>query len=154
MIKQTIYTVSLLLILHLLAACSAEPQPIPYGQANCAHCNMTVADNRFGAELVNDKGKAIFFDSAECLAAYVLEQPEQNEKASFLMVTDYTNPNQLVEAKKAHFLQSRDLPSPMGMFLTAVEDESAAAQLKQEYGGRLLNWNEVVLAVKNDEKPD
>lgn len=115
---------------------------------------MTVADNRFGAELVNDKGKAIFFDSAECLAAYVLEQPEQNEKASFLMVTDFTNPNHLVEAKKAYFLQSRDLPSPMGMFLTAVENEATARQLKQEYGGRLLNWDQVILAVKNDEKPD
>ncbi|PTX09938.1 copper chaperone NosL [Pontibacter mucosus] len=153
--KQNVtYTFSLLATLLLLAACSVEPKPIPYGEANCAHCNMTVADNRYGAELVNDKGKAIYFDSAECLAALVNEQPEQGEKAAFLLVTDYTNPNHLVEAKEAYFLQSREMPSPMGMFLTAVADKATAEQLHQEHGGRLLDWNQVVLAVKNNEKPD
>ncbi|WP_276498978.1 nitrous oxide reductase accessory protein NosL [Pontibacter litorisediminis] len=152
--KEAIYTFSLLAILFLLVACSVEPKPIPYGQANCAHCNMTVADNRYGAELVNDKGKAIFFDSAECLAAFVIEQPEQGNNAAYLMVTDYTNPNQILDAREAHFLQSRELPSPMGMFLTAVADKATAEQMQQEHGGRLLNWDQVVLAVQHNEKPD
>lgn len=143
-----------MLVVALLTACSVEPKPIPYGEANCAHCNMTVADNRFGAELVNDKGKAIFFDSAECLAAYVNEQPEQGNNAAYLMVTDYTNPNQLIKAREAHFLQSRELPSPMGMFLVAVADEATAQKMQQEHGGRLLTWDEVVLAVQRNEKPD
>jgi copper chaperone NosL len=146
--------VSFMLIVELLTACSVEPKPIPYGEANCAHCNMTVADNRFGAELVNDKGKAIYFDSSECLAAFVNEQPEQGNKAAYLMVTDYTNPNQIINAREAHFLQSRELPSPMGMFLTAYADAGAAQKMQQEHGGRLLNWDEVVIAVQKNEKPE
>lgn len=144
----------LLLVLVLLAGCSAEPKPIPYGQANCTHCNMTVADNKFGAELVNDKGKAYFFDAVECLAAYVVEHPELGGKTAHLLVTDYARPNELIDVHSAHFLQSKELPSPMGMFLSAVADKSAADQMQQEYGGRQLDWNQVLVAVKNDEKPD
>lgn len=126
---------------------------MPYGEANCTHCQMTVSDNRYGAELVNDKGKPFFFDAAECLASYVIEQPEVSDKAAYLLVTDFTNPNTLIEVEKAHFLQSKELASPMGMFLTAVADEATATKMQQEYGGRLLNWEEIKEAVRNNEKP-
>lgn len=135
-----------------LSGCTVEPKPIPYGEANCAHCNMTVSDNRYGAELVNDKGKPYFFDSAECLAAYIAEQPEADEKASYMLVSDFTDPGQLIDSQQAHFLQSEALPSPMGMNLTAVADEATAKQMQQEYGGQLLDWDQVLLAVKNDDR--
>ena len=151
--KTILHFLSLALLITFLS-CTPEPKPIAYGQANCAHCNMTVADNRYGAELVNDKGKPYFFDSAECLMAYVKEQPEQAGKAAFLLVTDYTNPNELISAKDAHFLQAKALPSPMGMYLTAVADKAAATKMQQEVGGRLLTWNEAVNAVENNEKPE
>ena len=142
----------LLFLLLLLAGCKVEPKPIAYGAANCAHCSMTVADNRYGAELVNDKGKAYFFDSAECLAAYINEQPEQGQKAAFLLVTDYVRPGQLVDARAAYFLRSEALPSPMGMNLTALADAATAGKMQQEHGGQVLNWDQVLLAVQNDEK--
>lgn len=151
--KTILHFLSLALLVTLLS-CTPEPKPIAYGQVNCAHCNMTVADNRYGAELVNDKGKPYFFDSAECLMAYANEQPEQAGKAAFLLVTDYTNPNELISAKDAHFLQAKALPSPMGMYLTAVADKAAATKMQQEVGGRLLTWNEAVTAVVNNEKPE
>lgn len=143
-----------LMVLAVLAGCQAEQKPIPYGAANCAHCNMTVADNRYGAELVNDKGKAFFFDSAECLLAYANEQPEQTEKAAFLLVSDYTKPGELINAREAYFLQSAKLPSPMGYYLTTIAQEAEAAKMQQEYGGRLLTWNEAATAVKNNERPE
>src|SRR5690606_15739946 len=99
--RTTLYTLSLLLVLLGAAACSVEPKPVPYGEANCTHCQMTVSDNRYGAELVNDKGKPFFFDAAECLASYVIEQPEVSDKAAYLLVTDFTNPNTLIEVEKA-----------------------------------------------------
>ena len=152
--KPVVTIVGLLFILCFAVGCKPEQKPRPYGAANCAHCNMTVADNRYGAELVNDKGKAFFFDSAECLLAYINEQPELGEKAAFVLVSDFTNPGKLTDARNAQFLQSKELPSPMGMYLTAVADKGAAVKMKQEYGGRLLTWNEAVLAVKNNEKPE
>ena len=141
------------LVMLVLAGCQPEPKPIAYGQANCTHCNMTVADNRYGAEMVNDKGKAYFFDSAECLLAYANEQPEQADKAAFLLVTDFTNPGELTDARKAHFLQTKALPSPMGMFLTSLAYKGIATEMQQEHGGRLLTWNEAVLAVQKNERP-
>ena len=143
-----------LFILCLAVSCAPEQKPIPYGAANCAHCNMTVADNRYGAELVNDKGKAFFFDSIECLMAYVNEQPEQSDNVAFLLVSNFNKPGELIDAQNAQYLQSKELPSPMGMYLTAVADKAAATKMEQEYGGRLLTWNEAVKAVENNEKPE
>ena len=152
--KTLSYVFGLMLVIALMGGCQVEPKPIAYGAANCAHCNMTVADNRYGAELVNDKGKPYFFDSAECLMAYVNEQPEQSEKAAFLMVTDYTRPNELIDARSAQFLQTKALPSPMGMYITAVADKTVASKMQREQGGRLLSWNEAVLAVQKNERPE
>lgn len=153
--SSNLYLSSLvLLIILLLAGCKVEPQPIAYGEVNCAHCQMTVSDNRYGAELVNDKGKAFFFDSAECLAAYLQGNPEIREKAAFVLVTDFTRPNELIDARSANFIQSKELPSPMGMFLTAVADQETAAKMHQEVGGRLLDWEQALTAVKNHEKPE
>lgn len=151
--KSLLYLFSLMLVIALLGGCQPEPKPITYGAANCAHCNMTVADNRYGAELVNDKGKLYFFDSSECLMAYVAAQPEQGEKAAFLMVTDYTRPNELIDARSASFLQAKALPSPMGMYMTAIADKATAVKMQQELSGRLLTWNEAVKAVQNNERP-
>ncbi|WP_299701460.1 nitrous oxide reductase accessory protein NosL [uncultured Pontibacter sp.] len=142
------------MVLTLLAACQVEPKPIAYGEVNCAHCQMTVSDNRYGAELVNDKGKPFYFDSAECLAAYLQENTEQAEKAAYILVTDFTRPNELIDARSANFIQSQELPSPMGMYLTAVSDKATATKMQQEVGGRLLNWEQAMTAVKNNEKPE
>lgn len=143
-----------LLVILLLAGCQVEPKPIAYGEVNCTHCQMTVSDNRYGAELVNDKGKAFYFDSAECMAQYLDLNPEQAEKAAFVLVTDFTKPGELIDARSVSFIQSKELPSPMGMFLTAVADQAAATKMQQEVGGRLLNWEEALIAVKNNEKPE
>ncbi|GAA4442605.1 hypothetical protein GCM10023188_42520 [Pontibacter saemangeumensis] len=150
--KAVSYLYALLLLPFLLAGCKVEPKPIAYGAANCAHCSMTLSDRRYGAELVNDKGKPYFFDAAECLAAYILEQPEQGGKAAYLLVTDYTNPGQLLDARSAHYLRSPELPSPMGMNLTALADAATARKMQQEHGGQLLTWDQVLLAVQKDEK--
>lgn len=149
-LKAYLYSLGLIMLL----GCQPEPKPIAYGQANCTHCNMTVSDNRYGAELVNEKGKAHFFDSAECLLAYVNENQEQGKNAAFLLVTDFTKPGELTAARNAHFLQSKKLPSPMGMFLTALTNKATATDMQQEYGGKLLTWNEALLAVQNNERPE
>ncbi|QHL86360.1 hypothetical protein GU926_02440 [Nibribacter ruber] len=148
----TLQALTFFCLVAMLSSCAVEPKTIPYGQANCAHCNMTVSDNRYGAELVNDKGKASFFDSIECLAAYLNERPEEQKNAAFLMVSDFANPGTLVEVGKAQFLRTKALASPMGMHLTAVADPSTAAKMKQQYAGTLLNWVQVQEAVQNNDK--
>src|SRR5688572_1538570 len=138
----------------LLSSCEAKKQPIAYGNVNCQHCQMTVSDKRYGSELVLKTGKALFFDSAECLIQYLVENADAKEKAQMFLVTDFRKPEDLIDADKAIFLQSKNLPSPMGMFLTAFNNRAAATEMQEENGGRILTWNEAVKAVKNNEKPE
>ena len=137
----------------LFASCEVKEQPIAYGQANCAHCQMTVSDKRYGSEIVLKTGKPLFFDSAECLIQYLEEKPGEREKAQMFLVTDFRKPENLLDADKAMFLQSKNLPSPMGMFLTAFTNRAAATEMQEKNGGRILTWNEAVEAVKRNERP-
>src|SRR5690606_3788639 len=85
-------------IAFLFVSCEVKEQPIAYGQANCAHCQMTVSDKRYGAELVSKTGKAYFFDSAECLIAYLDANPPMEKSAEMLRVTNFTKPETLLDA--------------------------------------------------------
>ncbi|WP_224997569.1 nitrous oxide reductase accessory protein NosL [Cesiribacter sp. SM1] len=135
-----------------LTGCSPEPQPIAYGQVGCEHCKMTISDPRYGAEIVTKTGKAFFFDSIECMADYLQQQEGMQEKVAMLLVTDFNQPETLLPAEQSLYLQSEKLPSPMGMFLTAVATPEVARDFQQTYEGRLLNWSEVLQAVKSHEK--
>jgi copper chaperone NosL len=126
----------------LLFSCSIEPQAIAYGSENCHHCQMTISDNRFGAELLNPKGKAFKFDSAECLAAY-LQSPAAAE-AALVLVTDFARPGQLIPVSQAVFLQSENQPSPMGLNLSAFADRSQATTAARQKDGTLLTWTDVL----------
>lgn len=126
----------------LLFSCSAEPVAIAYGSENCHHCQMTISDNRYGAELVSPKGKAYKFDSVECLAAYAQAQPPA--EARLLLVTDFSRPGQFIRAGEAVFMQSENQPSPMGLNLSAFSDQATAAAMAREKQGQLLRWPEVL----------
>jgi copper chaperone NosL len=130
-----IYLMSLL----VFVACQSGPEPIAYGTDNCHHCKMTISDNRYGSEMVTDKGKVYKFDSIECMAQY-LDENKSGVAANMLLVTDFKNPGQLLEVNKAFFLQSDQMPSPMGMYLTAFSDNETASKFAAEKSGKLLTW--------------
>lgn len=152
--KTIFFQFSLLFLTCMLFSCEVKQQPIAYGQANCAHCQMTVSDKRFGSEIVSKTGKAFFFDAPECMIKYLQENKEIQEKAELTLVSDFTNPGNLVFADKATFLQSKNLPSPMGMFLTAYENEAAASEMQEQKTGKVMNWEEVRNAVRNNHRPE
>ena len=136
---KTQFNLYIPLISLLLLACHSGPEPIAYGTDNCHHCKMTISDNRYGTEMVTEKGKVFKFDSIECMATY-LNENEAGTGANMLLVTDYKNPGQLIEVNKAFFLQSEQMPSPMGMYLTAFSDNVTAGQFAAEKSGKLLTW--------------
>jgi copper chaperone NosL len=130
----------LLIMLILLGACAVEPEPIHYGEDNCVHCKMTIMDHRYGAEIVTDKGKVYKFDSVECLVEFMEENKDGEEKFSQILFTSFDQPDKLVNAYESHVLHSQNLPSPMGMYLTAFETEPAAMNFKEMNGGRVYCW--------------
>jgi copper chaperone NosL len=135
--------ISALLILTL-AACNVEPDPIHYGEDNCVHCQMTIMDHRYGTEMVTSKGKVFKFDSIECLVEFMDEKSSAGEEFELILVTPFDQPGRLVDARQSHYLHSRNLPSPMGMYLSAFETEATAMQFKALYDGKVYKWDSLV----------
>lgn len=122
-------------------ACTPEAKEINYGSDMCHYCKMTIVDNQHAAELVTMKGKAFMFDAVECMVNYTAENGE--DEYAFLLVNDYNNPGKLIPATKSHFLQSRAIPSPMGAYLSAFEDENVMKNIQKEKGGEVYKWEEL-----------
>lgn len=123
-----------------LISCSVEPKVIKYGDDHCFHCDMTVVDKTHAAQYVTKKGKAYMFDAVECLTMKI--NKENNEpNLEFILVADYVTPGKLVDAKKATYLISKKIKSPMGANLSAFFDKKIAEQYLQKNGGKLYSWN-------------
>lgn len=148
------FPLPLLLFTLLFSACKPEMQPIEFGHDQCQHCRMTIADKRYGAELVTKKGKVYKYDAVECLinSLYKDKLAEPHEVFS-LLVIDFSNPATLVNAEQSFYLQSLELPSPMGLFITAVSGEPKAKELQSRHGGQLFDWKNISATVLKSNEP-
>lgn len=134
----------------LIASCTtvATPMPIQYGAASCDYCRMTVDDRRFAAELVNAHGKALTFDSIECLAGYVNAAPAESAPKG-VYVTDFAHPGTLISADSAKFVVgSGDLSTPMGGGLLAFAAAADAQAAAAKSGGAVMEWSQVLARVR------
>lgn len=141
-------SVFLLFIIILWTSCSTSVRPISYGKDACEHCRMTIMDKKFGAELITKKGKIFVFDSDECLAQYVIKNPEQEKDMAAIWVADYENAGELVELSKAFFVKSAYIISPMGEGLASFSNEPTAQKIATEFKGKILSWAELKATVK------
>lgn len=130
----------LFLIIIFLSGCGNDPEPIQYGTDQCVHCRMTIMDNKFSAEIVTNKGKALKFDAAECMINYILENNFDENSASIFYVTDYNYPAKLINALSAAYIISSKIKSPMGENLTAFSGEKAAQKFLEGSGGEMYTW--------------
>ena len=127
--------------LFALISCNIAPEPINYGSDACHFCSMTIVDRQHAAELVTKKGKVFKFDASECMMNHIKEI-DANEVGLFL-VNDYNSPEELIDATKATYLISKEIPSPMGEFLSAFGAKKEAEEAQRQHGGDLYTWNEL-----------
>ena len=125
----------------LLLSCTVEESPIVYGKDACSYCKMNIVDKQHAAELVTKKGKPYKFDAIECMVRDIKEKNE-NEIALFL-ITDYSIPGKLVDAKLATYLISENLQSPMGANLTGFYNKIEAEVVLSKKSGKLYTWSEL-----------
>ncbi len=137
---RTLFAAVFMLAASMLYGCADGPEPINYGSDICAHCNMKIMDNRFGAELLNTKSKAYKFDAAECMADYLKENTIDVKK---MFVTDFNNPGTFIPAGGAVFLVSPKRKSPMGENLSAYKNKKDAEKVRDELGGDIYSWDEL-----------
>src|SRR5690554_4470874 len=90
----------------LLASCGVKPEPIAFGEDHCTHCRMNIADPKFGAELVTDKGRVYKFDALECMVPY-LQENSSTEYAHVLAIA-YDEPGELRPVDDLHFVFSEN----------------------------------------------
>ena len=108
---------------------------------------MTIVDKIHAAEVVTKKGKVYKFDATECMINF-MDEFDTSEIALYLS-NNFTEPETLIDATKAMFLISKNIPSPMGAFLSAFKNKVDAEKVQSEKEGTLYNWNELLAHLKD-----
>ena len=121
---KTLKHYSIITVLLIVFSCNVAPKPIDYGNDGCHFCKMTIVDKVHAAEIVTKKGKVYKFDAIECMVQF-MDEFDTSEIELYLS-NDYTSPEVLINATEATFLISENIPSPMGAYLSAFEERSAA----------------------------
>jgi copper chaperone NosL len=131
------------LFLVVLYGCHPESKPIVYGEDKCEFCRMSIVDQRFGGEIVTQKGKVHKFDAVECMVHYIDREIEDETKLKLILTNSYDSPGELIDAHSCYYLISKNMPSPMGMFLNPFESLDAATVNQQEHSGTIFGWKEL-----------
>lgn len=106
----------------------------------CAECRMTLSDRRFGAVTRDAGGRAVRFDSLECLARWV-ERQVTPVPTSTIHVVDAGNPGALLPLKQARIHRGTAGSSPMGLGFIAFGADGQGA-------GKPVAWADVRAAVR------
>ena len=130
--------IALAFLLTVIVSCEITPEPINYGVDGCHYCSMTIVEKQHAAEYITNKGKAFKFDSIECMLNSLKEV--DRTKIALYLVDDYGNPGELIDASAATYLISKNMPSPMGAFLSAFGNEETGKVVRAEQGGQLFSW--------------
>ncbi len=127
--------------LLVLAGCTNTPKPIAYGSDGCHFCSMTIVDKQHAAQFMTKKGRSYTFDAIECMLNHVKEMDATT--VDLYLVNDYGAPGETIDAVKATFLISENIPSPMGEFLSAFATREAATYAQEKNEGELFTWKEL-----------
>ncbi|MDB4293277.1 nitrous oxide reductase accessory protein NosL [Maribacter sp.] len=139
--------IAFVLLVVLLLGCSTTPKPIAYGSDGCHFCSMTIVDKQHAAQFMTQKGRSYAFDASECMVNH-LKEIDKTTVALFL-VNDYNAPGKTIDATKATYLISKNIPSPMGEFLTAFATAEEADYARKANKGELYTWNELLERFKD-----
>ena len=139
--KSNKFNYALTFIIISLISCEVKPRDIKYGYDECKFCKMRVMDKQHALEIVTVKGKVLIFDSIECMLKKTKEIDENEIK--FILTNTYEEPSVLYNAYESTYIISEDILSPMGMNLTAFQDEESAIDFINHNSGEIYNWEEI-----------
>jgi len=142
----------LIILLLIFCGCKAGPEPINYGHDECDFCRMQITDNRYGSEIITDKGKVFKFDEVGCMIEYAMVKNLIGDANQKFLVTDFATPETFTDATIAFFVQNDNFRSPMGSNVMAFDSEVSRQKFVAESGGSLLNWVDVIEIVKQRSK--
>ncbi|MBK9098084.1 MAG: nitrous oxide reductase accessory protein NosL [bacterium] len=138
----------LLILLFTSFGCKSGPEPINYGQDECEFCRMQISDNRYGSEIITDKGKVFKFDEAGCMIEYAMVKNLIGDANQKFLVTDFAVPETFIDANSAFYVHNENFRSPMGLNVMAFDSEISRQKIVAENNGHILNWVDVIELVK------
>jgi copper chaperone NosL len=138
-VKNTGFIVALI----SLTSCTIGPEPIKIGRDNCYYCKMTIADNRFGAEIVTQKGKIYLFDDIDCMFKFVKLKEIEKNSIKDVYLADFAGTRTLINAKKAFIVRSDLISGPMNGKLVGFSTEALALEFINTKAGTLQNWQQI-----------
>ncbi len=143
--KQAVTAAAVLITACSLTGCDAKPEPMRYGLDECSSCKMTIADKRFGAEIITKKGRVIKFDDLGCMADYIKDGHITEGDIKQRVVCDFTHPNVFIPVELALFLKNDDLKSPMRSDSAAFASQTELETVKTQLGaGQEAKWPAIV----------
>lgn len=125
------------------SSCKAGPQPLVMGKDNCNFCKMTISDNRFGGEIITQKGKIYKFDDAQCVLSFLKSGQLDQTQVREIYFTDFTNGHSLVKSDQAFFLKSEKLKAPMGGDLTTFSSKDSLNAVLRAFNGSEHQWDQI-----------
>ena len=148
--KNQIPAVAAMLLIGL-ASCNQGPKNFNYGEDICEDCNMTIVDEKFGAQLVTKKGKVLLFDDVHCLAGFLKDASIQDKEIDKILFIDYNKKNSFIDKDFAVFVYSPQLKSPMNSHIAAATDKPAAEALAASLKGETLLWPDLLKSVQQQK---
>jgi copper chaperone NosL len=126
----------------IFSCSNAQAVPIVLNSDNCAFCGMSIADGKYGAEVITAKGRAYKFDDIMCMMNYC--KANAGTKMASYFVHDYAKENQLIPATFAFFLSGGEIQSPMRGGIIAFATEKEAREFNAKLNATLISWDDVL----------
>ena len=142
--KKSNTTTALFVFLSLsfFSCAKTEVVPIKLNVDTCDFCKMTIADGKYAAEVITEKGRVYKFDDIMCKVNYGKEN--SNTKIAAYYVSDYVQDNVLIPAKTAFFVSGGTIQSPMRGGIIAFSSENDAKEFGIKLKAKPVTWEAVI----------
>ncbi len=125
----------------LFSSCQHVPEAIVTGKDNCYFCKMTIADARYGAELLSKKGKVYKFDDVHCVLAFLKSKKLDKAEVKDIYLVDFAADHSLVKASESFLLQGEDIHGPMNGNVIAFKNNDSMKLISQKLKATSVSWD-------------
>lgn len=142
--KRKPKTMALMAVMSFTLFSCAEDKavPIKLNVDHCDFCKMGIADGKYGAEVITQKGRVYKFDDIACMTSYCKENTATPFKSYY--IHDHTKENELIPAETAFFISGGSIKTPMHGNVVGFSTADAAQEFLIKYGAEKVEWKEVL----------
>ncbi len=138
---------ALMLALLVIVACTKKQEEVSQRAEECDYCTMQISDDKYASKIITSDEKVYKFDSIECLIGFASVKNLIDGETQNLLVSDYSNPGNFINARNAHYVHNDSFRSPMGLNVSAFGDKSRSDKFISDNGGQNLDWLDVIQLV-------